>query len=307
VQPSTQVLFVWNNSPTAGLVTVDPCTGLGSAVNPEAPSQPDLGALAFNSDGVLYGVDNTLFAIDPATGISTEIGSLGDGIRAGAADFDAGGTLYVVDLSLDPPQRLATVDTGTGDATVVADLSQDIGVIGSIVFDHSEVLIGTSFACPLGNILFDIDPSDGTVSNIRSITGGSTPQGMGFAPPCGITVAIDIKPGSDTNPINLKSNGVIPVAILGSSTFDVTEVDETTLAFGPDGAAIAHNHAHLENVNGDDFADLVAHFRTQETGIAPGDTEACLVGETLDGLELNGCDNITIVPPGGRQLPANEE
>jgi hypothetical protein len=44
-------------------------------------------------------------------------------------------------------------------------------------------------------------------------------------------VKIDIEPGSDGNPINPKSRGVIPVAILGSDTFEVADVDVTTLAF----------------------------------------------------------------------------
>jgi N-acetylneuraminic acid mutarotase len=41
--------------------------------------------------------------------------------------------------------------------------------------------------------------------------------------------SIDIKPGDPTNTINLRSNGVIPVAILGSATFDPMTVDPTTV------------------------------------------------------------------------------
>ena len=35
---------------------------------------------------------------------------------------------------------------------------------------------------------------------------------------------LDIKPGSCPNPINLRSNGVVPVAILGSATLDVNDI-----------------------------------------------------------------------------------
>ncbi len=42
-------------------------------------------------------------------------------------------------------------------------------------------------------------------------------------------VAVDIKPGSCPNPVNTKSSGVLPVAILGSNDLDVTMIDTASI------------------------------------------------------------------------------
>jgi len=111
-----------------------------------------------------------------------------------------------------------------------------------------------------------------------------------------IEVEIDIKPGSAGNPVNPRNRGVLPVALLGSASFAVADVDGATLVFGPLGASPSGGPA-LEDVNADGFVDLLVHFRTQASGIAAGDAQACLGGETLGGTRFIGCDSVRVVAP----------
>src|SRR5262249_53188240 len=80
--------------------------------------------------------------------------------------------------------------------------------------------------------------------------------------PTVITVGIDIGPGSATNPINL-ANGVIPVAILGSTTLNVAQVDVASVVFA---GARAVRYS-FQDVNGDGIGDLVLQFRSQDTDL----------------------------------------
>ncbi|HEX6386458.1 MAG TPA: hypothetical protein VF177_17440 [Anaerolineae bacterium] len=110
-----------------------------------------------------------------------------------------------------------------------------------------------------------------------------------------ISVAIDIVPGSDTNPINPWSEEVIPVAILTTAEFDATTVDPLSVRFGPNGAREDDGQAQVEDVDGDGSLDLLLHFHTQDTGIECGDTVAYLTGRTFRGQAIVGSDSITTV------------
>jgi PKD repeat protein len=109
-------------------------------------------------------------------------------------------------------------------------------------------------------------------------------------------IIIDIKPGSDENPINLRERGVTPVAIVTTTTFDALTIDRTTIQFGNGLATPVHDAlGHAEDFDQDGDVDLVTHFTTGETGIAVGDTDACLTGVTVDGVQFIGCDVVRVI------------
>ena len=116
-----------------------------------------------------------------------------------------------------------------------------------------------------------------------------------------INVGIDIKPGSDPNSINLCSNGAVPVAILGSETFDVFDVDTETLRFSEATVKVVgkkdpHSLCSYEDVNDDWIDDLVCHFVTTDIAAIHGDsTSATVNGELFDGTPIEGSDSVNIV------------
>ncbi len=115
------------------------------------------------------------------------------------------------------------------------------------------------------------------------------------AVPAPTTVSIDIKPGKEINKINLrKKRKLIPVAVLGSIEFDATQVDFSTVTFGPGDASPVHQ-GHVKDVNGDGFMDMKFHFKTKLIGIECGDTEASLAGETFSGESITGTDSLKTV------------
>ena len=113
-------------------------------------------------------------------------------------------------------------------------------------------------------------------------------------------VAIDIKPGSDLNSINLSAAGVIPIAILSSPTFDATQINPASVRLA--GAQVsligkADKYAcHVEDVNGEGLRDLVCQVVTAQLAIQPGDSVAVMEAETFGGTRIRGEDAIRIVP-----------
>jgi len=123
-----------------------------------------------------------------------------------------------------------------------------------------------------------------------------------------INISVDIKPGSDPNPLNVKSKGVLPVAILGTEAFDVSDVDPGSLRFfNPNAAGVPGYSEYplrwtLEDVDRDGLVDLVSHFDAEKLmaicpTVEPDGTEMelHLVGFLTDGTRIEGMDTVRII------------
>ena len=156
----------------------------------------------------------------------------------------------------------------------------DTGLDTTWTFDDSVFSIWRT-ATPLaaGTYTFRQMPTD---SSFYGIAGTRTDA---------ISVLTDIKPGSDLNPVNCKSKGVIPVAVFGSGGFDAATIDVATVTFGPGMASAAHN-GHFEDANGDGFTDAIFHFHARDTDLNVRDVSAMIMGATSHGLNFVGTDSV---------------
>lgn len=125
-------------------------------------------------------------------------------------------------------------------------------------------------------------------------------------------VHFDIKPDSCDNPFNVTAKGVLPVAILGTESFDVTQIDIASLRL----QTVAPIRSSYEDIatpvaepnecdcttvmGGDGFLDLTLKFNRQELVSVIGDVEhgdvlmLNLEGVILDGTQIEGQDCIVI-------------
>jgi hypothetical protein len=88
-------------------------------------------------------------------------------------------------------------------------------------------------------------------------------------------VAVDIKPTGCPNPLNLRSGGVLPVAILGGEDFDVSDIDIASVRLAGvapmrsgmedvAGAVIGGNGCDCDESGADGFVDLSLKFKKQD-------------------------------------------
>jgi len=200
-------------------------------------------------------------AIELASGIATADGCLY------VSDFDDGAGMW---RSVDP----------TADEPLFEQVGDDFGLDADANIWHLQTTSGS-------NVLWALD--DETYDDRAALW----TYEVTVLP---LTIEIDIKPGSDPNSINLKSKGVVPVAVLTTDDFDASTVDPDTVVF----AGADPVRWTMEDVDEDEDDDMLFHFKTQELELEEDSTEATLTGKTLGGIDIKGTDTVNIVPKKGK-------
>ena len=85
------------------------------------------------------------------------------------------------------------------------------------------------------------------------------------------------------------------MAILGSSTIDVTTIDVSSLSLNEVGVA---HEGHVKDVNGDGIDDLKVHFNVPDLVIDPppddGDEVTLTLTGEIDGVPISGEDTVIV-------------
>lgn len=235
--------------------------------------------------------------------------------------------ITTVTLEVDDGQY---TDQDTSDITVEDTIAPDIACIGtslittnpngefidlSLNVDAQDLCSPVQIDCdPMMSGIFPVGSTDVTCT--ATDTSGNT-IGCDFTVEVVFEVPVDIKPTSCPNPLNVKSKGVLPVAILGTADFDVADVDISTVEL--EGVSAIPNKYQMEDVatpfNGvssddchdctedgpDGFMDLTLYFDSQELVAAIGDINdgdclsLTLTGALLDGTPIEVSDSLIII------------
>jgi hypothetical protein len=252
---------------------------------------------------VLYGTfipgyppESILMIVDTSTGALTPIGPTGLNQISGLAYDTHTGVMYGITAG-GAPANLVRINLTTGAATIVGPTGLDR--IGSIEFGPDGNLYGgvTAFASSLATYLVRIDTATGAVTPIGetgfSITGLTACQ-------AGEEIIFDIKP----NPLNLKCQGVLPAAVLGTVEFDPRSIDPDSLRLtreGIDAGVAPINYNFTDGVQ-PTHGDMLLKFKVPvvvETlmlnELAGQTVPLMLTGETVDGIPISGQDFVLLL------------
>ena len=180
---------------------------------------------------------------------------------------------------------------------------------------------GYSVSISGGTVIVGAPWEDDGSGEVSQVTNAGAAYVFIFEEDPSIELFVDIKPGSCVNPLNPKSQGVLPVAILGTEALDVMAIDPSTIRLTREGVdgEVTPIRGHYTDVAtplqceltasgeslGDGYTDLMLKFRTQEIvkalnlWDAAGErvtlTLSASLKEELGGTDLSAQDDIKVL------------
>jgi sugar lactone lactonase YvrE len=235
--------------------------------------------------------------VDPATGAVETLHLRG----AFAVAVEADGSVLAAPCcgATNPPPILLRIDPDTGAAQALA-MGGLLSFVTGIAVEADGAIVVTSewllaaLAPDLGDSVFPpiapasvvrVDPEDGA----QTLVAGGLADAGAIAPPA---VAIEVLPSRIR--VGPSGRGILQVVLSASDP-----VDAESLAFGPAGAAPVRSLAVGRGRRA--TPSLLLFFRTGETGLAPGDREACLAG-AIGVFVFDACDEVVV-----RGLPHGDQ
>jgi hypothetical protein len=178
---------------------IDAATGTRVVYKTATSNAGTTGGLAFNSiTGVLYvssSSNDSLFALDPNTGVATLVGAYGDStIVMQGLEFDSStGTLYGASGS-SSNTNFYSIDVNTGAATLIGDtgaavISPTSPFVNLCYHPVHDVMYATVSGS--ADSFYSLNRATGALTPIGPLSGPQNPNGMAFNPLDGQVYLID--------------------------------------------------------------------------------------------------------------------
>lgn len=257
---------------TASVGTITPGSGTWSWSYGTADGPAESQTVTVTADDGLGGVTSTTFAL-VVNNVAPTVDAGSSGTLMSNQVLNFSGTFS--DPGVNDAPWSWSIDWGFGTPTTGSTNSQ----AGAITASKKYCAVG-SYTISLS--VTDKDNGAGSASRTLVVTA--------------IPITIDVRQDA----VNIGSSGLLPVAVLSSSTFDATTLNPATVVLG-DGAGTGTHvaqrkngkyHTSVEDANGDGRADLVLQFDIP-TLVANSDITMASTSLTLGGVLTNGCSNVS--------------
>lgn len=187
------------------------------------------------------------------------------------------------------------------------DLDDQIWFCNRKVGDYTIIVVSQPDALPTDTYTVEVTADDTTITLAEDVPVAAIPAGpyvvrvsqdgppVDVTPPAGLPISIDVYPGRTPNQIYLGKNYTIYVGVLGSSTFNVSDLDPATVRFGHAGTEARPVRAPtIRDLNGDGRNDALYGFMTYDCQFKAGDTKGVLAGQTTAGVTVTGNDSVVV-------------